>query len=467
MPLLLTLFLTPIIAAGLVFSFVKNKSMAIIFSLIPLGILMYAPLAPVDYPWISTLNIRFHLSVDSLSLIFLYLVNIIIPISIAAQNTPIEQKNVFYGLILVLQGLLIGFFTSQDLVCFTFFFEAMLIPLYFLISSWGKNGHVNAAFKFIIYMAAGSCLLVAALLATYLAANSFDMMQLAKTAEKLPHAALIAAAFLLAFCVKTPLWPFHAWLPDAYTKAPLSATILLSAILSKAGIYGIIRVSMGLFPHLSMQWSPYLITLSIIGVLYGAFAAWGQTDFKRLIAYSSFSHVNFVLVGLFVWNQMAHSGAILQAVNHAITITGLFLVASWLEKRLGTTQFGQVSGLACYMPRLCWITFFFVMSAVALPGLNNFISEVMVLYGVFQVHILLSALLGLTVIFSILYMLRWIHSVYFETPSPYESNWLDIKAKETSLALPLIALIIWLGIYPGPVLNQVELAANTITEKST
>lgn len=466
---LLILFLIPFATATLLFCSSKLssrniKNTAFILSLIPLAFL-YAGAGhwldgSYDHSWLPELSIRFHLAIDNLSLIFLYLVNIIIPIAIASKG---PQKNSFYGLILFLQGLLIGFFTAKDLMFFTFFFEAILIPIYFLISNWGGNQKEKASFTFIIYMIAGSCLMIAGALSLYCMASTFDMTILAKTAENNPHASLLAAIFLLAFAVKTPLFPFHAWLPDTYCQAPTPATILLSAILSKAGIYGIIRVSIGLFPHIMLEWSPILLALAITGVLYGAFAAWAQTDYKRLIAYSSFSHVNFVLAGLFVWNETAQAGAILQAVNHAITITGLFLVAGWLEDRLGTTQYGKVSGLAHYMPKLCWLTLFFVMSAVALPGLNNFISEVMVLYGVFQQSMWLSATLGLTVIFSILYMLRWIHTIYFNEPTRYHTGYKDIKVKELCIAMPLIGLILWLGIYPAPALSQVVPAAQKLT----
>lgn len=465
----LVLFLIPFAAATLAFcgSKLSNRNLkngAFILSLIPLAFLFAGQGkwlgSSFDHSWLPELSIRFHLAVDNLSLIFLYLVNVIIPIAIVSKG---PQKNSFYGLILLLQGLLIGFFMAKDLMCFTFFFEAILLPIYFLISNWGGEQKEKASFKFIIYMIAGSSLMIAGALSLYFMTSTFDMASLAKTAENSPHAYLIAAVFLLAFAVKTPLFPFHAWLPDTYCQAPLPATILLSAILSKAGIYGIIRVSIGLFPHIMLEWSPILLGLAITGVLYGAFAAWAQTDYKRLIAYSSFSHVNFVLAGLFVWNEMAQGGAILQAVNHAITITGLFLVAGWLEQRLGTTQYGKASGLAYYMPKLCWLTLFFVLSAVALPGLNNFISELMVLYGLFQQSMWLSATLGLTVIFSILYMLRWIHTLYFNEPTRYHVGYKDIQAKELLIATPLIALVLWLGIYPGPALSQVVPAAQKLT----
>ncbi len=470
---LLLLFFVPFVMAAFMLCLSNlsprnTRNSAFILSLIPLVLLLAGgdrwQMTSYDYSWLPQLSVRFHLAVDHLSLIFLYLANTLIPIAILSRKPQtINRINVFYALILLLQGLLIGFFTAKDLIFFTFFFEAILIPLYFLISKWGGEQRQKAAFTFIIYMVAGSALMVFGALSLYFAASTFDIDTLAKTAESLPYATLIAAIFLLAFAVKTPLFPFHAWLPDTYCQAPIPATILLSAILSKAGIYGIIRISMGLFPNIIVEWSPILLTLAIIGVLYGAFAAWSQLDYKRLIAYSSFSHVNFVLAGLFVWNEMAQGGAILQAVNHAITITGLFLVAGWLEARLGTTAFGKVSGLAYYMPKLCWLTLFFVLSSVALPGLNNFISELMVLYGVFQQSMWLSATLGLTVIFSILYMLRFIHAIYFNEPSRYHHSYKDIKIKELCIATPLIALILWLGIYPTVALNEVEPAAQKIS----
>ncbi|HXF28242.1 MAG TPA: NADH-quinone oxidoreductase subunit M, partial [Chlamydiales bacterium] len=314
----------------------------------------------------------------------------------------------------------------------------------------------------------GSVLMVGAVLSLYFSGatlhlpNTFDIPTLAKFSESVPFAALISAIFLLAFCVKTPLFPFHGWLPVAYYEASTTGTILLSAILSKAGVYGILRISLGLFPNIMQEWNPWLLDLAIIGVLYGAIAAWAQTDFKRLIAYSSFSHINFVLAGLFVWDITAQSGAIIQALNHAITITGLFLLAGWLAERLGSTSMEAAGGLAKYMPRLTWLTLFFVLSAVALPGLNNFVGEVLILYGVVGQNVWLAAILGLTVILSVVYMLRWMHSIYFEIPSPFQKNWVDIQPKETWLLVPLMVLIVWLGMYPMPALRQIEPAAEKI-----
>lgn len=479
MPNLMWLFVTPFITSVLAFiiptiSGINFKRLAVLMSFIPLGILLYAHTnwigSRVEYAWLPTLSIEFHLSVDSLSLLFLYLTAIIIPVSLlAVRSERLTQPNLFYGLVLLLQGLLIGFFTARDLVVFTVFWEAMLIPLYFLITLWGGPQRQPAAFKFIIYMIAGSALMVAAVLFLYLASAStgegtFNLDALAKISSAAPHAVWLGAIFFLAFAVKTPLFPFHAWLPDAYCQAPISGTILLSSILSKAGIYGFLRIGMELFPSLLKEWSPLLLGLAIAGVLYGGLAAWTQKDFKRLIAYSSFSHVNFILAGIFVWSQTAHAGAILQALNHGVTIAALFLVAGWLEDRLGSTDMSQAGGLCRFLPQLCWFTLFFVLSSVALPGTNNFVGELMILLGLFGENRWLAALAGLTVILSVMYMLRWMQKVYFETPKPFQSTWVDIKGKEIALMLPLAALILWIGIYPAPVLNQIKpaVSANAI-----
>ena len=472
MPTLLWLFLTPLVTSliAIVVPIISGKffkRFAVVLSLIPLGILLFSGYniigSEINYPWFPTISINFHLTVDSLSLLFLYLTAIIVPISIlSVRSYELTQPNFFYGIVLLLQAILIGFFTARDLAVFTIFWEAMLIPLYFMIALWGGPKRVAAAIKFIIYMIAGSSLLIAAVLALYFtsstgnAIGTFNIDALAKFSEGSAYAPWIFAIFLLAFAVKTPLFPFHAWLPDAYCQASTPGTILLSAILSKAGIYGIVRIGLGLFPTLMQEWSPALLGLAIAGVFYGGFAAWRQNDFKRLLAYSSFSHVNFILVGLFVWNETAHSGAILQALNHGITIAALFLVAGWLEERLRTTQMGHNRGLAKYFPQLCWLTLFFVLSSVALPGTNNFVGELLILLGLFKQQPWVSSFLALTVILSVIYMLRLMQKVYFETPTAYQDSWVDIRGKELIIAMPLVALILWVGIYPSPILKQIQ-----------
>lgn len=419
-----------------------EKVTAFILSLIPLVLLITVDFTPVDVVWFPPLNIHFHLAIDALSYLFLILTAIVIPITIINSTG-------FSGLILLLEAFLFGFFTARDLALFTIFWESMLLPLYFIINIWGGPKRAQASLKFLVYMIAGSTLMIAAVLALYFSASgSFNIEVLQKVASSSLYAPVICAIFLLAFAVKTPLFPFHAWLPDAYTQAPVAGSILLSAVLSKAGVYGLLRIALPFFQSQMVAWAPILIGLSVTGVFYAGFAAWSEKDYKRLIAYSSLSHVNFLLVGLFVWNDAGLSGSLLQVFNHGITITALFLVAGWLESRLGSTSLNQASGLAKFMPHLCWITLFFVVASIALPGLNNFIGELLILFGLFKYNVWWAGFLTLSVILSALYMLRWMQSVYFGAPTFMQPTWVDINKREIALTLPLIFLILWIGIYP-------------------
>lgn len=458
---LLILFLTPFFLSGLFFLLPRGKYLkrfAILASFIPFAFLGTDLIGQeVKANWLPSLSVQFFLSVDSLSLIFLYLTAVIIPVALFTSSR--KKSGVFFALVFLLEGLLFGFFAARDLVLFTLFWEAMLLPLYFIISMYGGENRKAAALKFIIYMVAGSSLMIAGVLALYLQSGSFDLNTLTSTSQ----AAFLV--FMLAFAVKTPLFPFHAWLPEAYYEAPFSGTILLSAILSKAGIYGIIRIGIEIFPDLMIAWGPLLFALALTGVFYGALAAWAEQDYKRVLAYSSLSHVNFVLAGLFVWNNVAHAGAILQAVNHGITIAALFLAAYFLFQRVGTTSMQTLSGLAKYIPKLCYVTLFFVLSNVALPGTNNFIGELLIFYGVFAKNPYLAATLGLSVILVVIYMLRFMRRIYFETPMNLQYPIKDLRKREMAMALPLIFLILWIGIYPAPFLKEVQSAAKIEVKK--
>lgn len=433
------------------------KTIATLLSLIPLILLLSFNWVgiSVNYDWFPTLSVRFHLAVDHLSLVFLFLTAIIFPLAIIAfKNYPPS----FYVLALLLEVFLIIFFTARDLIVFTIFWEAMLLPLYFIINLWGGEHRRKVSLKFLIYMLAGSSLLILAVLSLYFGSNgTFDFSSISIKAQTIPYATWVFAIFMLAFAVKTPLFPFHAWLPDTYAEAPFIGTVFLSAILSKAGIYGFLRIGKEFYPTFLNEWSPLLIGLAIAGVLYGGMAAWMQTDYKRLLAYSSFSHVNFILVGVFLTNQWAYSGALLQSINHAITISALFLVIFWLEERIQTTKIGIATGLAKVIPQLCWLTLFFILSSVALPGTNNFIGELLIFFAVFVKYpflnaLFLTALLGLTIILSVIYMLYWFQKTYYEHTTDFHGK--DIQLKEWAVAAPLIALILWMGIYPTPFIKH-------------
>jgi NADH-quinone oxidoreductase subunit M len=462
-----------LVLACTAFSHQTQRRIAVALSLLPIALLIWGGYswlqAKIDVPWLPIAGIKFHVAIDFMTLLFLALTVIIIPISIIA--TPVEQlrsPSFFYALVFVLEGLLFGFFTSRDLALFTIFWEAMLLPLYFMISYWGGYKRQQAALKFLIYMIAGSTLMIAAVLALYFASStgasggSFDFDILSKIAATLPHIGIIAAIFFLAFAVKTPLFPFHAWLPDAYYTAPLGGTILLSALLSKAGIYGFLRIGVDFFPQQIEAWSPLLLGLAIIGVFYGGLAAWSQNDYKRLIAYSSLSHVNFILIGIFALNHVGLTGALLQAINHGLTIAALFLVAGWVQQRAGSYSIGQLGGVVEVMPRLCWLTVFFVIASVALPGLNNFIGEWLIFVSLFKKSAWLAGILVLSVILSAMYMLRWLEKGYFGNPKAESKHWDDIGTKEFIIAMPLVVLILFLGIYPAPLIDQIDPAMNQL-----
>jgi len=474
MPIPVILSIIPVLAALLILFFPQTKKpqrikhIAFIFSLLPLIFLLYFSWtrtltgAEVDYVWIKALSIHFHLAIDPLSSIFLYITAIVIPFSLLAINDrPFRFINGFCSLILVLQGLLLIFFMAKDLALFTIFWEAILLPVYFIMNLAGGTHRQGAAVHFLIYMIAGSALMVAAVLGLYYESSiadgqgTFNLHALEQTAKTARHAGILGAIFLLAFSVKTPLFPFHAWLPSAYTQSSTSGTILLSALLSKAGVYGFLRIGLPLFPQQIAAWNPLLLGAAITGVLYGGLIAWQQRDFKRLIAFSSFSHVNFILAGVFALSEVANRGAVLQAINHAGLITALFLLCGWLEERIFTTSMDKVSGLAKYLPRLCWISLFFSLAAVALPGTNNFIGELLIFYGLFAIHPILTFILGLSIILSVMYMLYFMKKIYFSKSTPDFSRLKDMNTKELLIMTPLIILVLWIGIYPKPVLELI------------
>lgn len=465
---LLSLIVLPFISAlialalgALPLTTINKQRINLILSLLPLAVLILGHNhwngAEINVPWISTLGINFHLAVDSLSMLFVVLAALIIPLAVYIAPTDIPATP-FYFLTFILQAFLFILFTSRDLILFTIAWEAILLPLYFIITFRGGEHRHKAALQFLIYMIAGSALLIAAVLGLYFTSPlpTFNFDQLAVNAAQTPYAVTFFFIFMLAFAVKTPLFPFHGWLPETYMQAPFAGTILLSALLSKAGIYGIARIGFEFFPSYIVEYSPFLLTLAIFGALYGALAAWTQNDYKRLIAYSSFSHVNFILVGLFVASETALQGAALQAFNHGITIAALFLVAYWLKQRVGTTSIDTVGGVAKSYTRLCWLTLFFVLASIALPSTNNFVGELIILYALFKKNVWLAALLTLTIILSAIYMLRWMQKVYFGEPKNLNHESLDIGMKEILATLPLIAIILGIGIFPAPVLNDLK-----------
>lgn len=452
------LLLIPLACALLALSLFKlNRFSAFLMSLIPLALLLTGGETRVDLSWIPSLNIHFSLQVDGVSRLFLYLTAIIIPIIFLTSRQE-EVSSRFYGAVFVLQSLLFGFFLSNDLVLFTLFWEAMLLPLFYLLLVYGGPNRQRVALRFLIYMLAGSCLLVAGVISLYLTADLHTFSLEGLRAHAGSYAPWIFFVFLLAFAVKTPLFPFHAWLPDAYAEASTSGTIILSALLSKAGIYGIYRIGLGLFPELMIAYSVPLTIIAITGVLYGGFCAWAQDDYKRLIAYSSFSHVNFILAGLFASNVVAHQGALLQVFNHGITITALFLIVHFVHARIHSGHLNAGGGMAALFPKLAWTALFFVLAAVALPGTGNFVGEVLILFGLFGQSGILAAILGLSLILGAAYMLRFQHRLFFGPVNPHIPPSSDLKQLEWLPLLLLVFFVLLAGLHPAPLFQWMEVS---------
>lgn len=451
------LLLIPVACALLSMSLFKlNRFSASLLSTIPLWILLMGSQERVELSWIPSLNIHFSLQVDGVSRLFLYLTAIIIPLVFLTSSKE-EDSQRFFGTVFLLQSLLFGFFLANDLVLFTLFWEAMLLPLFYLLLVFGGADRQRAAIRFLIYMLAGSCLLVAGVISLYLHAEPHTFALDGLRAQAGTYAPWIFFVFFLAFAVKTPL-PFHAWLPDAYTQASTSGTIILAALLSKAGIYGIYRIGLGLFPQVMLEYSGPLTILAIVGVLYGGFCAWAQEDYKRLIAYSSFSHVNFILAGLFAGSAVAHQGALLQVFNHGITITALFLIVHLVHERIHSGNLSAGGGMASLLPKLSWTALFFVLASIALPGTGNFVGEVLILFGIFGQSGILAAILGLSLILGAAYMLRFQHRLFFGPVNPHMPKAEDLKWVEFLPLLILVFFVLLAGLHPAPLFQWMEVS---------
>lgn len=397
-------------------------------------------------PFSENLGIWWDFDVVPLSYVFCALTLFATCVSIySVAPNRLERSHLFYGLLFMGQGLLLSFFCTKDLFMFMVFWECMLLPAFIMLLIWGNR---SVAMRFMLYMFAGSCLMIAAVAAVLATGGSMDMRALSFDGE---HGLLIAAIFFAAFAVKTPLFPFHGWLPETYSTAPTPATIFLSSILSKAGIYGFLMVFTG--ANIVFIWNYYFefATVAVAGVLYGAICALRQKDFKTLLAYSSLSHVNFILLSCPVAGSDV---TVMAAINHSITIAALFLLVAFLETRVGSTEFGAGKGLAKVMPRLTWLGLTFVASSIALPGTNTFVSEFYILFYTFQASPVLGVIAGLSVILSAAYMLRFFRKIFFgEYKAPTQGHLTDLGLRPLVFGLALTALIVLLGFYPRPIFD--------------
>ncbi len=417
-------------------------------------------------PWIASPPIHYHLGVDGISLFLVLLTTFLVPVAVLASWRGItERVRMFHILLLVLETGMVGVFVALDLFLFFVFWEVMLVPMYFLIGIWGHERRIYAAIKFVLFTMAGSVLMLVAILWLYAATGSFDLPRiqalLVNGALVLPPVTelLLFSAFFLAFAIKVPLFPLHTWLPDAHVEAPTAGSVLLAGVLLKMGTYGLLRFCLPLFPEASRLLAPGIAALAIAGILYGALVAMVQPDLKKLIAYSSVSHLGFVVLGIFAFNAIGIEGAVYQMLNHGISTGGLFLVAGMLYDRRHTHQIDAFGGLATPMPMLAAFYLLLCLSSLGLPMLNGFVGEFLILLGVFRVEKWWAALAACGIILSAVYLLWSYQRVFFGAVTAEPNRHLpDVDRRERILLATLAILVLGMGIGSPMFITRMEAA---------
>src|SRR3989338_5492978 len=407
-------------------------------------------------PWIPSLNINYHVGIDGVSLLLIALAALLVPLCVAVSWNEIKaRRKEFYGLLLACEVGLLGTFSALDLFLFYVFWEVMLIPMYFLIGMWGSGNRIYVALKFLLYTMVGSVLMLVGVIYLYIVAGgSFNMLTLSGTAIAKDVQIWLFLAFAIAFAIKVPLFPFHTWLPDAHTEAPTAGSVLLAGVFLKAGTYGLYRIAMPYFPEAIAALRPAIFTLATISIVYGALVSMVQTDSKRLIAYSSVSHLGFVVLGLISLNEEGVQGAVLQMINHGFSTGALFLLFGMLYARAHTRNIADFGGVARIAPIYSGIFVFAGLSSLGLPGLNNFVGEVLVLICSFKAWPAFAIISSVCVIFAAIYILCAIERVFFGEARE-ESHLKEASAREIALIMPLLIAIVWFGEYPKTALTKI------------
>jgi NADH-quinone oxidoreductase subunit M len=443
-----------------------------------------------NIPWIRAINTNYHVGVDGLSVWLVILTTFIMPIAVVSTWRAVEKRAAaFYVFLLLLESAMLGVFVSLDLLVFYLFFEASLVPMFFLIGIWGGQNRVYAAVKFFVYTALGSLLMLVAIIGLYYlhaqatGVGTFDYVMLLSSlkAGNLafvgPTATLLFWAFAIAFMIKVPVFPFHTWLPDAHTEAPTAGSVILAAVMLKMGTYGLMRFNFGLFPEASREFAGIFIVLAIIGIIYGALVAMVQPDVKRLVAYSSVAHMGFVILGMFSFTEMGMQGALYQMLNHGIATGALFLLVGFIYERRHTRAISDFGGIANVMPIYTTIFVITTMASIGLPFLNGFVGEFLTMLGMWTSTALpitggvnwnyvATMLAGTGVIFAAVYLLWMVQRVFFgKVTNPSNKNLTDLNWREIGLIAPLVFLMVFMGVYPSPFLNRSKEAVVAIQER--
>src|SRR5688500_7417870 len=422
--------------------------------------------------WIGSIGARYHLGVDGMSLWLVLLTTLLMPIAILSSWTAVHKRQLsYYVFLLILESAMIGVFVSLDLLLFYLFFEASLVPMFFLIGIWGGERRIYAAVKFFIYTAVGSLLMLVAIIALYILVGSFDYTTILQALATKPLDGNLQfwlfVAFGLAFCIKVPLFPFHTWLPDAHTEAPTAGSVILAGVLLKMGTYGLMRFNLALFPQAAKDWAWVLITLAVIGIIYGALVAMVQPDVKRLVAYSSVSHMGFIVLGIFSFTDLGMQGAVYQMLNHGVSTGALFLFVGFIYERRHTRAISEFGGLATPMPLYATLFVIASLSSIGLPLLNGFVGEFLILTGMwtstFSCSWIATMLAATGVIWAAVYMLWMLQRVLFgEITNPENARLRDLNTRELGLILPLMLLMLFMGVYPRPFLDRSKAAVEAI-----
>jgi NADH-quinone oxidoreductase subunit M len=423
--------------------------------------------------WIPSVGAEYFLGVDGLSTLLILLTTMMGSIAVLSSWTAItERVKEYYIFLLVLQTGMLGAFMSLDFLLFFLFWEVMLVPMYFLIGIWGSSNRLYSAIKFFLYTLVGSVVMLLGILALYFynhtltGVYTFDITQFHKLAVPYDLQWWVFLAFFLGFAIKVPMFPFHTWLPDAHTDAPTAGSVILAAVLLKMGTYGFLRFSLPILPDASRNFVPMMVLLSIIGIVYGALVALAQKDWKRLVAYSSVSHMAVVMLGMFALNPVGITGSIIQQLNHGISTGGLFLLVGVVYERRHTREISEYGGLSKVMPVYAAIFLVMTMSSIGLPTLNGFIGEFLILQGVFVVSKVWAAFAASGVVLGAAYMLYLYQRTMFgKVENPKNERLLDMGQREFATFAPLLILAVWMGIYPAPFLRRLEKSVQHIVER--
>lgn len=481
MPLLSVLIFFPVLGGlSLLFLERKTETVRLVALIVSIFELLFAlpifflfdkttPLVQFkeQHAWIDALNIHYFLGIDGISVLFVLLTALLTVLCVMVSWEAIQDRaKEFYIALLTLEGAMMGVFCALDLFLFYVFWEAMLIPMFLIIGIWGGPNRIYATIKFFLYTLAGSLLMLVGIILLYLAGgHSFDVLALAEAGFDFRLQVLVFWLFFAAFAVKVPMWPVHTWLPDAHTEAPAAGSVILAGVLIKMGAYGFLRFSLPLLPQATLAMMGPMLALSVVAIVYGAFVCLAQSDLKRLVAYSSVSHMGFVTLGLFALNQNSLEGSILQMINHGLVTGALFLAIGIVYERTHTREISDYGGLAKTMPIFAAFFMVFTLAAIGLPGTCGFIGEWLILLGAFQAKPLVAILAASGLILGAWYMLWLYQRVFFMELGEKVKALKQLRLREVLTLSPMVLLIFWIGIYPDVFLDFLRVSVSRLIEQ--